>query len=135
MLFRSGDQTTQSRRHFFHRERSAYAPFTTHADSKKRPQHEERPVARRESGSNFNHRVENEIDHQRKAPAVAVGEKAEEKCADGSENERHRNRQRHLLVGAMKFTRDGCQAVDDKEVIKGVEGPSEKARKDRRILI
>ena len=100
LLQNAGDQAAKPRRNLLHRQRRAHAPLAAHADSEERAQDQERPVAGRECGGDLDHGIEHEIDHERQAPAIAVGEKPEKKCADGPENQRHRDGERHLRVGA-----------------------------------
>ncbi len=66
------------RRHLLHRQRRADAPLAAHADAEQRAQDQERGVGGREPGRDLDDRVEDEIDHQRHAPAVAVGQQAED---------------------------------------------------------
>ncbi len=135
MLQNAGCQAAEFGRNFFHGQRRAYAPFASHADSKESAQGQERPVAGRECGCDFDQRVEDEVDHERQAPAIAVGEQAEKKCADRAKYQRESDGKSHLGVRFVELLADGREAVDDQEVIEGVECPAEKTGENSRVLI
>ena len=61
-------------RHLLHHERRSDAPLAAHPDAEQRAKHEERPVARCETGEHLDERIEDEVEHQRQASAVAVGQ-------------------------------------------------------------
>jgi len=77
LLQESGEQPAQPRRHLLHGQRRAHAPLPTHPDAKQAPQDQEGGVVGRQTGKYLDDRIEHQVDHQRQAAAVAVGQQAE----------------------------------------------------------
>ena len=94
-----------------------------------------RGVVRREAGEHFDDRVEDQVDHQRQAAAVAVGHQAEEERADRTEGQRGGDGEGHLGVGLVKLAADRRQAGDDEEEVEGVERPAEIAGEQRGAVV
>jgi len=83
-----------------------------------------------EAGQNLHDREEDQIDHQRQLPPVAVGHQPEDERPDGTEGERHSDRERHLGVSLVELLRDCRQRKDDEKKVECVEGPAEEAGED-----
>ena len=126
LLQDSGKQSSQPRRNFFHGERCADAPLAAHADAEQSAQNEKRGEAVREAGEHFDHGIEDEVDHQRQAAAVAIGHQSEDEGADGTKDESQRNGKRDLFVGPVKLLGDGGQRKNNEKKVEGIERPSQK---------
>src|SRR5437016_6665128 len=79
----------------------------------------------REAGSHLDHGVEDEVDHQGQAAAVAIGHQSKDERAHGTEHQGKRDGESNLCICAVKFLSDGGQREDDQEEVEGVERPSE----------
>ena len=135
LLQQTGQQSAQPRRNFLHRERCAHAPFTTHADPEQRAQHQERCVVGREPGEHFSHRIEHQIDHQRKPAAVAVREQAEQERAHGTKHQCRGDGERHGGVRFVELSADRGEAKCDQEEIESVQGPAKKSGRECSAVI
>ena len=82
LLQNSRGQAPRLGRQTFHRERRAQPPLAAHPDPVERAKNEEDGVVRRKGRQQFHHRIENDVDHQRNAPAEAVAEHAENERAE-----------------------------------------------------
>ena len=60
----------------------------------KRAQHQEGGVVGRQPGQHLDHRVEDQIDHQRQAPAVTIRQQSENESSHGTKSERRGDGQR-----------------------------------------
>ena len=70
--------------------------------------------------------VKEDVEHEREAAAVAIGEKSEQKRADGASGEAGRDGERDFRDGAMEIACDGSQDEREDEKIESVERPTEK---------
>ena len=82
-LQQSGQHAAQPRRNLLHGERRAHAPFPAHADAEERAQHQEGSVIGRQASGHFAGGIKDQVDHQRKAAAVAVGQQSEKNAPTG----------------------------------------------------
>ena len=92
LLQQARKHAAQTRRDLLHGQRRANAPLPAHADSEKRAQNKERSISGRERGGDLDDGIKDEVGHQRRPATVTIGKQAEQKCADGPESERHRDR-------------------------------------------
>ena len=105
------------------RQCGADAPLAAHRNSKQRP-HDQKNVQRRsERGSELEHRIGDDIDHQRRTPAITIGNHPEQKRADRA----HRQRQENSLGDCgnlcVKFRGNGADAKNQNEEIEGIQRP------------
>jgi hypothetical protein len=120
-------KSPQSWRNFFHGERGAYTPLSAHADSEQGAQHQKTRVAMSEASCHLDQGVEDEVDHQGNAAAIAIGHQSEDERADGTERKGKGDGESDLFVSPVKLLRDGSQGKDDQEKVKRIKCPSEKA--------
>src|SRR5260370_34453852 len=125
MMEKAAEQAAQTRRLLRHRELRADAPLAAHPDAEQRAQHQECGVVGREPAQHFHNGIEDEIEHQRQTPAVAIGHKSEEERAYWPERERDGGSKRHLRVGLVELATDRGQAHHYKEEIARVERPAQ----------
>ena len=121
--------------HRFERERCAHAPFAAHADAVEQPQNQKDGEIWREAGEHFDGGIKKNVEHERKAAAIAIGEQAEEKCADGTRGQAGGDGQRDISDAEMKFLGDGREDEGEDEEIEGVERPAEKTGEQGVALI
>ena len=125
-LQNSGKDSPPPRRHRFHRQRSANAPLAAHADAIERAHHQEKRKIRRESARQLHHGKENHVGHQRNAPAVAVGQQAEDERAHRAHRQRHEQRRDDRFFSHVKLCGELVDQEDNHEEVKRVERPSQK---------
>jgi hypothetical protein len=113
------------RRHGFHRQRRADAPFAAHRDAEQRAQCQQRGQARRETRRQLEQRITCDVHHQRRAAAEAIGEAAEDQRAERAHRERERERERDGGDRRCEFGRDVLQHEHHQEEIECVERPAE----------
>ncbi len=112
-------------RNRFHCERGADAPFAAHGDAEERAQDEEHGETAGEAGRESEHRVAQDVGHQRRTPAVAVGGAAEDEGADRAHGERQDEREGDGRDLGVEFGRDVADDEHHQEEVEGVEHPAE----------
>src|SRR5262249_23457647 len=95
--------------------------------AEQRPQDQERRVVGRERRKYFDHRIEDQIEHQWQTPAVTVRQQSENERAYGPERKRQRNGERHRAIVLVKFPADRGQTVDHQEKVERVKHPGEES--------
>ncbi len=134
-LQQAGDEAAGLRRNRFHRQRGADAPLAAHGDAVDRAQHQERGQARREAGGELDHRIEQHVDHQGRAPAEAVRGPAEDEGAQRPHRQRQQNGPGDGADIGVEFLRDVLEHEHHQEEIERIERPAEKARRDDMLLL
>ena len=133
-LQQAGDEATGMRRNGFHRQRGADAPFAAHRDAVQRAQHDQHSQVRRKAGGELQHRIQQDVDHQRRPPAEAVGGAAENEGADRAHRQRQQDRVRDRGNVGMKFGGDVLQHEHQQKEVECIQRPSEKACRDHMLL-
>src|SRR6185312_14698315 len=77
LLQKAAEQAAQPGRDLFHRERRAYSPLASHAHTEERAQDQKDGETGRESREHFNDGIEDQVQHKRQAPSVAIRKQAE----------------------------------------------------------
>ena len=106
LLKEPGEHAAQARRREFERQRRADAPFAAHADAEEHAEQQEHAIARRQAAQYGDHRIEDDVEHERQTPAVAVGHEAEDNRAEGAHRQRQRDRERDLWPRLAECRRD-----------------------------
>ena len=96
---------------------------------------EERRVVRRQARQHFDHRVEDEVEHQRQAAAVAIRHDAEQHRTDRPHRQARGQRQRDLRARAAEVLGDRVEHHDQHEEVERIERPAEEACEQRVALI
>ena len=82
-----------------------------------------------EGAGEFNHGEAEDVDHQHGAAAVAIGEHAEEQCADGAKHLGEKDCAQHAGRFGVELRGDGRDAKDEDEEVERVHGPAEESGK------
>ena len=131
LLQNARKKPAQPWRNLFHGERGTHAPLSAHADPEQSAQHQKSSETVRETRGDLDRRVKNQVDHQRNAASVTVGQQSENERAHGTKRQRQRNREGNLFVRPMKLLRDRRQREDDQEKVESVQRPPELSEQAR----
>ena len=119
----------------FHRQRGTDTPFAAHRDAEEAAQNQEHGQARREGRDESEARIAHHVDHHDRTAAIAVGEPAEHKGADGTRGERERRCDGHRRHTRAELPGDVRLHQQNEKEIEGVERPAEIARQDDVFLL
>ena len=133
-LQQSGYQTARLRRNGFHGQRRADAPFAAHGDAEDGAQDQERGEIRRETGCEFNRRIEQHVDHQSRPASPAIGSAAEDVGADRPHRQSEQDGEGDVGDLRAEFRRDVLEHENQEEKIESVERPTQKARRHDVLL-
>ena len=111
----------------FHRERGAEPPFSAHPDPVERAENQKHGVARRKSGQQFHQRIENDVHHQRDAPAEPIAQEPEDERAQRAHHEGEGDCECHLHDRNRKRGSDILDHEGEEKKIERVERPAEEA--------
>ena len=81
-------------------------------------------------GEDFDDGVKDQVDHERNAPAVAIGDEAEYERADRAESQGERQAQGHLGDRFVVGFGDRRKGHYDQEKIEGIQRPAEESGKN-----
>ena len=104
----------------------AYAPLAAHGNAEQCPQHQQDAERRRKGAGQFNHRETEDVEHQNRPAAIAVGQHSEQKRADRAEGLGHEDRAQHRRGLGVKLARNGLDAEDEQEEVETIERPAKK---------
>ena len=122
------------RRNGFHRQRGADAPFAAHRDAVQRAQHDQHGQIGREAGGELDHRIQQDVDHQGRPAAEAIGGAAEDEGADRPHRQGQQDRPCDVGNIGVEFGGDVLEHEHQQEEVERVERPSEKAGRDHVLL-
>ena len=126
-----GEHAAPFPRRVLQRQRRAHAPLPSHADPEQRPQDQKLRERGGEAGEQLDQGEIDDVRHQRDAPAVAVGQHAEDDRADGPQRQRRRQRGDNPRLRHAELRGQRVEQEDDDEEIEGVERPPEEPGGDR----
>ena len=127
----AGEYAAQPNGNFLHSQRCANTPLSAHNDAEDGANKNELTECVSETGEDFNDGEREQIDGERKSPAIAVGDEPEDEGPDRTKSQSCCERQRHRLVVFGETMADGCKAEDDKEEIEPVESPARERAQER----
>jgi hypothetical protein len=134
-LENAGEQAACFCRQGFHQKRRAQPPFASHADAKQGPQNQEHGKTRRERGEHFDHRIKNDVRHQRNSASEAVAQESKEQRADWAEHEGQHAGESDFGDSPAEFLCDSGEHEGKQEKIERVQGPAEETGDERVSLI
>src|SRR5262249_5717103 len=119
----------------FHRQRSAESPLASHSDPEQPAQNQKDREIRRERREQFHDRIENNVGHQRNAPAEFVAPPTEDERADRPHHQRQRDRKRDFRNALAELVTNWYEDEGNEKEIERVERPAKKAGDERVALI
>src|SRR6476659_7813810 len=125
LLQNSGEQTARWGWQRFHGERRTQAPFAAHPDPEQGTQQKKRREIRRERSQQFDDRIKNDVDHQRKAAAKSIAQPSENERADRAHHQRQSDSEGDLFDGSPEIVCDRAKDKGKKKEIERVQGPPE----------
>ena len=128
LLQNSGEQTARWGWQRFHGERRTQAPFPAHPDSEQGPQQQKRPEIGRERSQQFDDRIENDVDHQRKATAKSIAQPSKDEGTERAHHQSDGNGEGDLGDSSPELMCDRDKDKGQEEEIERIQGPPEKTR-------
>ena len=135
LLKNAGEKSARFRRQRLHRERCAESPFATHADAKQRAKDQEHGEIGRESGEQFDHRIEDDVDHQRDPASESIAQESEEQCTHWAHHEGEHAGEGDFRNCSPEFLPDRREDEGEQKKIERVERPAKETGDERVPLI
>src|SRR5207237_2526105 len=107
-------------------ERCAQAPFAAHPEPEQGPQQQKRPEIGRKRSQQFDDRIENDVNHQRKATAKSIAQPSKDKGTERAHHQSDGDGEGDLLNGSSEIMCDWAKDKGQKKEIERVQAPSKK---------
>ncbi len=106
-------------------QRRAHAPLAAHRQTKYRAQHQQHRERGRKAAGQLDHRKAQDIPHQHRAAAIAVGQHAKEHRAHRPEGLGQKDRAHHRRGLGVEVHGDGFDAEDQQKKVERIHRPAQ----------
>ena len=115
-------------------QRRAHAPFTAHRNPEKSAQYQKRVQRRRKGAGQLDHREAENVEHQHRPAAIAIGQHAKKQRAHRPKSlcQKHRSQNRRWLGPELAGNR--LHAKNQQKKVKTVERPTQKCSRKSMAL-
>lgn len=135
LLQQPGEEPAPADGHLLHRQRGTQPPLAAHPDAIQQAQDHQYGEVRREGAQESDHRIQHHVDHERNAPADAIGPQPEQQRTHRAHRQSGRRDECDFSLGVVEgFCDVGVDQHHD-EVVEGVHRPAQERRNERVSLV
>ena len=115
-------------------QRRTHSPLAAHGDAEQSAQHQQHAQRWRKRAGQLDHRKAENVEHQHRPPAIAIGQHPKHQRANGTKRLRQKYGAQHIRRLGVEVRGDRLHAEDQQKKIEAVQRPSQK-RCNKRVAL